>query len=83
MQYTSEAQFTFHHINAYEDGGFLVLDMAAYKDATLIDRLYMKNFTEETIKESLGREGSMFGEVRRFVFPLEVDDQVCIQNCSK
>jgi carotenoid cleavage dioxygenase-like enzyme len=31
--------FVFHHINAFEDGGELVLDLCAYEDAAVIDTL--------------------------------------------
>nr|AXQ06573.1 beta,beta-carotene-15,15'-dioxygenase [Pinctada imbricata] len=74
IKYTSEAQFTFHHINAYEEDGHLVLDMSAYKDAEIIKNLYLENYTEEKISQTMEKE-KLFGEVRRFVFPLNVDDK--------
>ena len=37
----AEPCFSFHHVNAFERGGELVLDMAAYEDATVIDSLYL------------------------------------------
>jgi carotenoid cleavage dioxygenase-like enzyme len=40
-RWTAEALFTFHHINAFEDGDELVVDLAAYDDASIIDALYV------------------------------------------
>ena len=37
-----EAFFAFHHINAFEQNGDLVFDIAAYNDATLIDAFYLE-----------------------------------------
>src|SRR5215213_10115411 len=39
--YETEAFFCFHHVNAFERGGELVLDLCAYEDATVIDSLYL------------------------------------------
>jgi beta,beta-carotene 9',10'-dioxygenase len=39
--YETDAFFAFHHINAREDRGDLVLDIAAYPDAAIIDALYL------------------------------------------
>jgi carotenoid cleavage dioxygenase-like enzyme len=37
----AEPRFAFHHVNAFERGSELVIDMAAYDDATIVDSLYM------------------------------------------
>jgi carotenoid cleavage dioxygenase-like enzyme len=39
--YETDAFFCFHHVNAFERGGELVLDLCAYEDATVIDSLYL------------------------------------------
>jgi beta,beta-carotene 9',10'-dioxygenase len=39
--YEAEPCFSFHHVNAFERGGELVVDMAAYEDASIVDSLYM------------------------------------------
>ena len=31
----------FHHVNAFEDGGNIVVDLIAYRDAGIIDQLYL------------------------------------------
>jgi carotenoid cleavage dioxygenase-like enzyme len=39
--YEAEPCFSFHHVNAFERGRELIVDMAAYEDASIIDSLYM------------------------------------------
>jgi beta,beta-carotene 9',10'-dioxygenase len=39
--YETEAFFCFHHVNAFERGGELVVDLVAYEDASVIDALYL------------------------------------------
>ena len=46
-QYEAEPRFSFHHVNAFERGGELVLDMAAYDDATIVDSLYLERLRRE------------------------------------
>ncbi|KAK3105429.1 hypothetical protein FSP39_025126, partial [Pinctada imbricata] len=72
--YTGVSQFTFHHVNAYEDNGHLILDITAYKNADVIHYGYMENFTEKKISKRL-KENGVFGEVRRFVFPLNITEE--------
>ncbi|XP_033763808.1 LOW QUALITY PROTEIN: beta,beta-carotene 15,15'-dioxygenase-like [Pecten maximus] len=77
--YQSDAFFTFHHVNAYEDGGSLVLDMCTYTDAQVINKVYMKDFNEENIDDTL-RDLPM-AMLSRFVLPLNVTEQTpCNKN---
>lgn len=39
--FETEPFFSFHHVNAFEDGGSLVVDMCAYEDPSIIDALYL------------------------------------------
>ena len=39
--YEAAPRFSFHHVNAFERGGELVLDLVAYDDAAVIDALYL------------------------------------------
>jgi carotenoid cleavage dioxygenase-like enzyme len=36
-----DACFSFHHVNAYEDGNNLAIDLIAYEDSSIIDQLYL------------------------------------------
>jgi beta,beta-carotene 9',10'-dioxygenase len=40
--FESGACFAFHHVNAYEDGGEVVVDMCAYPDAGIVEDLYLE-----------------------------------------
>jgi beta,beta-carotene 9',10'-dioxygenase len=39
--YETDAFFCFHHVNAFERGGELVVDLVAYADSSVIDSLYL------------------------------------------
>jgi beta,beta-carotene 9',10'-dioxygenase len=39
----TDPYFTFHHVNAYDDGDRVVVDALAYPDHTVIDALYLKS----------------------------------------
>lgn len=39
--------FVFHTVNAWEDGGEIVLDMCSYEDASIVDSLYLERLRAE------------------------------------
>jgi carotenoid cleavage dioxygenase-like enzyme len=39
--FSTEACFAFHHVNAYEDSGEVVVDLCAHADASVIEDLYL------------------------------------------
>ncbi len=39
--YETDAFFAFHHVNAFERGGDLVIDLVAFEDNAIIDSLYL------------------------------------------
>ena len=39
--FKTDACFGFHHVNAYEDGGEVVVDICTYEDPSLIEDLYL------------------------------------------
>jgi beta,beta-carotene 9',10'-dioxygenase len=41
--YEGEAFFAFHHVNAFERDGELVIDLCAYEDAEIVRSLYLEN----------------------------------------
>jgi carotenoid cleavage dioxygenase-like enzyme len=41
MTATAEPFFSFHHVNAWEDGDDVVVDLVAYDDSSVIDDLYL------------------------------------------
>lgn len=38
----SDAFFAFHHVNAFEEDGAVIVDIVAYPDPTIIDQLYLR-----------------------------------------
>jgi beta,beta-carotene 9',10'-dioxygenase len=40
--FETDACFAFHHVNAYEDGGEVVVDVCAYDDAGIVEDLYLE-----------------------------------------
>jgi len=61
--YETDAFFCFHHVNAFERGDELVVDLVAYEDASIIDGLYLS--------ESGPRGPLPASELRRFTIDLE------------
>jgi beta,beta-carotene 9',10'-dioxygenase len=47
MTATAEPFFCFHHVNAWEDGDDVVVDLVAYHDSGVIDRLYIDRLRSE------------------------------------
>lgn len=44
--FETDACFAFHHVNAYEDGDDVVVDMCAFEDAGVIEDLYLERLRE-------------------------------------
>ncbi len=65
QQTTGDPFFAFHHVNAFERGGELIIDVAAYEDASIIDRLYMDNLTAEDAQVQVD------SQLRRVRVPLD------------
>jgi beta,beta-carotene 9',10'-dioxygenase len=40
--FETDARFAFHHVNAYEDGDEVVVDICTYPDAGIVEDLYME-----------------------------------------
>ncbi|TRY93272.1 hypothetical protein DNTS_021648 [Danionella cerebrum] len=72
-KYYTDPFVIFHHINAYEEDGHVVIDLITYKDSKLYDMFYIHNMNKgvqdfiETNKD-FARPTS-----QRFVLPLNVD----------
>lgn len=44
--FETDACFAFHHVNAYDDGGEVVVDLCAYEDAQIVEDLYLDRLLE-------------------------------------
>jgi beta,beta-carotene 9',10'-dioxygenase len=63
---TADAAFAFHHINAYDDGADVVIDVITYEDAGIIDQLYLSHLRAGVPVNATGR-------VMRYRLPLGSD----------
>lgn len=61
------AFFAFHHINAYDEGEEVVLDIAAYEDASVVEDLYLESLHGEP------PVGMPAAEIRRY--RLDTEDE--------
>ncbi|QRV14272.1 carotenoid oxygenase family protein [Haloterrigena salifodinae] len=51
----TDAFFAFHHVNAFEDGDDLVVDVVAYDDASIVEDLYLEAIRSEGYSPDGGR----------------------------
>jgi carotenoid cleavage dioxygenase-like enzyme len=65
----AEAFFTFHHVNAFEEGGQLVVDLVGYDDPSVIDAHYLDALRAEPGTSSPGT-------LRRYRLPLDGGEAV-------
>ncbi|MBD1909391.1 MULTISPECIES: carotenoid oxygenase family protein [unclassified Leptolyngbya] len=60
----SEPFFSFHHVNAFEQNGEVVVDLIAYSDSAVIQSLYLESLLEHP------EQVIAAGELRRYRIPL-------------
>jgi carotenoid cleavage dioxygenase-like enzyme len=65
-RYDADPFFAFHHINAFEQGDELFVDLAAYEDASIIDAFYLNRLQDTDLELP-------HGNLRRFRLPLNGD----------
>lgn len=64
-RYESSAFFFFHVINAYEQDGYLIVDIVAYDDITILEKYHIKRLRRNEWSEKCPPNA------RRYVLPLE------------
>jgi beta,beta-carotene 9',10'-dioxygenase len=67
-RYHTEAFFTFHHVNAFEQGEEVLVDLSAYPDPGNINALYLDHLRSFGLGSEVDKNGS--GELRRYHIPL-------------
>ncbi|HEX5512999.1 MAG TPA: carotenoid oxygenase family protein, partial [Gammaproteobacteria bacterium] len=68
----SEPFFAFHHVNAFERGAEVVVDIVAYPDASVIDQLYLDRLQS-------GLPVTVTGQLRRFRIGLGASGGVTVE----
>ncbi len=53
-KYTTDAFFLFHHVNAWEEGEDLVMDINAYDDASILSSYYLRELEKPDLKIPTG-----------------------------
>lgn len=66
----AEPFFAFHHINAQDQDGELVLDIAAYDDADIVSAFYLHRLSNPNM-------ALPHGHLRRYRVPLNAGDATC------
>ncbi|CAH1232194.1 BCO1 [Branchiostoma lanceolatum] len=75
-KYTADALMTFHHINAYEDNGHLVMDLCAFAKMDAVFQFYLHNLRTWSKEEANEKLGDTDNYIARFVLPLDVPEDV-------
>ena len=73
---TSDAIFCFHHVNAFEDDGNIILDLVGYPDAQIIDQLYLDRLRA-------GAPIDATGSLMRYVLPLATDEDARVMTIAE
>uniref|UniRef100_UPI00398EDD71 carotenoid-cleaving dioxygenase, mitochondrial-like isoform X1 n=1 Tax=Pristiophorus japonicus TaxID=55135 RepID=UPI00398EDD71 len=79
FKYYTRAFSTFHHINAFEDNGFIVFDLCCFEDGNVIGNISLQNLHKTG--EALDKVYNTFpnGFPHRFVLPLNIDSNTPIE----
>ena len=72
----AEAAFAFHHVNAYEARGELIVNVVIYPDAGIIDQLYLAR-----LRAAEPIDGASV--VTRYIIPLTLSGARAERNCSR
>lgn len=68
-EHVADAVFAFHHVNAFEEDGWLVVDLATFEDPSVVDALYLEDL-------ATGGLPTIDGELRRYRLPIDGDRRV-------
>ena len=63
--------FCFHHVNAFEDGDTIIVDLVAYPDAQIIDEFYLARLRA-------GDPVDATGTLTRYILPLDGSQEVAV-----
>ncbi|XP_034721918.1 beta,beta-carotene 15,15'-dioxygenase-like, partial [Etheostoma cragini] len=67
-RFYGDALVVFHHVNAYEEDGHVVVDLVSYEDCNLYDMFYLENLRTDAFAHAHRRFSPPV--CQRFVLPL-------------
>ncbi|KAH0618514.1 hypothetical protein JD844_017794 [Phrynosoma platyrhinos] len=74
IKYRTSPFNLFHHINTYEDNGFLVVDLCTWKGYEFVyNYLYLANLRDNWEEVKKNAQKAPQPEVRRYVLPLNIE----------
>ncbi|XP_072130787.1 retinoid isomerohydrolase-like isoform X1 [Mobula birostris] len=75
FNYRTSAFNIFHHINTFEDSGFIIVDVCSWKGFEFIyNYLWLANLRENWEELKLNAKKAPQPEVRRYVLPLDINN---------
>ncbi|XP_020848373.1 beta,beta-carotene 15,15'-dioxygenase [Phascolarctos cinereus] len=69
-KFYADPMVVFHHVNAYEEDGYIVFDVISYKDHSLYQLFYLANLNQHFEHNS---KLASIPSLKRFVIPLQVN----------
>ncbi|XP_066569909.1 beta,beta-carotene 15,15'-dioxygenase [Amia ocellicauda] len=79
-KFFTNALVVYHHVNAYEDDGHLVVDVIAYKDNSLYEMFYLASLQPNSSSGEAKGKLTSKPNYERFVLPLQSDKEAEIGN---
>lgn len=65
VKYSTDTMVVYHHVNAFEEDGHVIVDVIAYDDYGLYDMFYL-----DKLKERSASSNKVKPQYKRFVLPL-------------
>lgn len=78
-KFITEAFFSFHHVNAWEEGEELIMDINAYDDASIIQKYYLKELEKEDAELPTGTLRRYRFNLRTKKYNAETVSTACIE----
>ncbi|KAJ8306483.1 hypothetical protein KUTeg_017028 [Tegillarca granosa] len=71
--YQSSSCLVFHHGNAYEEDGFIVMDLCRFPDSKILNTTYLSSYETDKWKETM--KNFPRSNLCRFIIPLNLDEK--------
>ncbi|KAK3533663.1 hypothetical protein QTP70_024016, partial [Hemibagrus guttatus] len=78
VKYYTDTMVVYHHVNAFEDDGHVIVDVIAYDDYSLYDMFYLDNLKKQAASNTV-----IMPKYKRFVLPLTDKRAETVENLVK